>query len=144
MPVELAKSALSGSRPVYLVGKEGLADAGLDATTQAWATANGFGGESGRLLVVPGKNGAIGSALFGLGGESGGFAPLLTGELGKSLPAGDWHFGNRPADPELAALGIMLGGYAFTRYGRKPRSEIRFGLPDGVDIDRAARLAEGV
>jgi leucyl aminopeptidase len=144
MPVELAKSALPGSRPVYLVGKEGLAGVGLDATTRAWAAANGFSGQSGRLLVVPGGDGAIGSALFGLGEEFGGFAPLLTGTLGKSLPAGDWHFGNRPTDPELAALGVVLGSYVFTRYGRKPAGEIRFGTPDGVDIGRVTRLADGV
>jgi leucyl aminopeptidase len=144
MPVELAQSSLPGSRPVFLIRKEGLADAGLDAAAQAWAATNGFAGQAGRLLVVPDENGALGSALFGLGEESGGFAPLLTGALGKSLPPGDWHFGNRPADPTLAALGVVLGSYVFTRYGRKPSSEIRFGTPDGVDIDRVTRLAEGV
>jgi leucyl aminopeptidase len=129
---------------VYLVGKDGLAEAGLDPAARAWAAANGFAGEAGRLLVVPGENGAIGAALFGLGEETGGFSPLLTGALGKSLPEGGWHFGNRPADPELAVLGLVLGGYAFSRYGRKPRNDIRFGLPDGVDADRVRRLAEGV
>jgi leucyl aminopeptidase len=144
MPVEFANFALPGSHPVYLVRKDGLADADLDAATQAWAAANGFAGETGRLLVAPAERGAIGSALFGLGEGTGGFSPLLTGTLGQSLPAGDWHFGNRPTDPELAALGVALGGYAFTRYGRKPGNPIRFGLPDGVDADRVKRLAEGV
>jgi leucyl aminopeptidase len=82
--------------------------------------------------------------LFGLGEETGGFSPLLTGKLGQSLPAGDWHFANRPADPELAALGVALGGYVFTRYGRKPGNAIRLGLPDGVDAERVKRLADGV
>jgi leucyl aminopeptidase len=144
MPVEFANCALPGSRPVYLVRKDGLAEASLDAATMAWAAANGFAGEAGRLLVVPAEKGAIGSALFGLGEETGGFSPLLTGALGRSLPAGDWHFGNRPADPELAALGVALGGYAFTRYGRKASNAIRFSLPDGVDADRVKRLADGV
>jgi leucyl aminopeptidase len=144
MPVEFANSAPPGSRPVYLVRKDGLAEASLDAATMAWAAANGFAGEAGRLLVVPAEKGAIGSALFGLGEGTGGFSSLLTGALGRSLPAGDWHFGNRPADPELAALGVALGGYAFTRYGRKASNAIRFGLPDGVDADRVKRLADGV
>jgi leucyl aminopeptidase len=38
----------------------------------------------------------------------------------------------------------VLGGYAFTRYGRKQGKEIRFSLPGGVDLDRLKRLAEGV
>lgn len=144
MPVEISASPLPGSRPVYLIGKNGLANAGLDRTTLEWAAANGFTGEVGRLLAVPGEAGAVGSALFGIGEEIGGFAPLLTGALGKMLPAGNWHFGNLPADPKLAALGLLLGGYVFTRYGRKPGNEIRFCLPEGVDIERMGRLAEGV
>jgi leucyl aminopeptidase len=144
MPVEISASPLPGSRPVHLIGKNGLADAELDGTTLEWAAANGFTGEAGRLLVVPGEAGTIGSALFGIGEEVGGFAPLLTGTLGKMLPSGNWHFGNPPADPELAALGLLLGGYVFTRYGRKAGNEIRFALPEGASHDRVARLAEGV
>jgi leucyl aminopeptidase len=144
MPVEFFTSPLSGSRPVYLVEKDRLAEVGLEPPVLAWAAANGFAGEAGRLLTVPGGDGAIGAALFGTGDETGGFAPLLTGALGKSLPAGNWHFADRPADPELAALGLVLGGYAFTRYGRKQGKEIRFSLPGGVDLDRLKRLAEGV
>jgi leucyl aminopeptidase len=143
MPVEIFATPLPGSRPVHLIGKEGLAGAGLDTATLEWAAANGFAGEAGRLLIVPGEAGAIGSALFGTGEEIGGFAPLLTGALGKALPAGNWHFGNPPADPELATLSLLLGGYVFTRYGRKPGNEIRFVLPEGVDIERVRRLAEG-
>jgi leucyl aminopeptidase len=144
MPVEISASPLPGSRPVHLIGKNGLADAEMDGTTLEWAAANGFTGEAGRLLVVPGEAGTIGSALFGIGEEVGGFAPLLTGTLGKILPSGNWHFGNPPADPELAALGLLLGGYVFTRYGRKAGNEIRFALPEGASNDRVARLAEGV
>jgi leucyl aminopeptidase len=144
MPVEISASPLPGSRPVHLIGKNGLADAELDGTTLEWAAANGFTGEAGRLLVVPGEAGTIGSALFGIGEEVGGFAPLLTGTLGSMLPSGNWHFGNPPADPELAALGLLLGGYVFTRYGRKAGNEIRFALPEGASHDRVARLAEGV
>jgi leucyl aminopeptidase len=144
MPVELSASPQPGSRPVYLVAKEGLAEAALDDAARTWAAANNFSGEAGRLLLVPGESGAIGSALFGLGDESGGFAPLLTGGLGKSLPAGNWHFGNPPADAELAALGVVLGNYVFTRYGRKPGDEMRFGLSEDVDVGRVERLAEGV
>jgi leucyl aminopeptidase len=144
MPVEISASPLPGSRPVHLIGKNGLADAELDGTTLEWAAANGFTGEAGRLLVVPGEAGTIGSALFGIGEEVGGFAPLLTGTLGRMLPSGNWHFGNPPADPELAALGLLLGGYVFTRYGRKAGNEIRFALPEGASHDRVARLAESV
>jgi leucyl aminopeptidase len=143
MPVELFTSPLPGSRPVYLIGKDGVAAAGVEEPAREWASANGFSGEAGRLLTVPGENGAVGAALYGLGDETSGFAPLLTGTLGRTLQSGNWHFGNRPDDPELAVLGVLLGGYAFTRYGKKPGNEIRFGLPEGVDPDRVRRLAEG-
>ncbi|MFE0013585.1 leucyl aminopeptidase family protein [Mesorhizobium sp. NPDC059054] len=139
MPVELVAKKSRKALPVHLVRKEGLDAAQLPPEAFAWARANGFSGEAGRTLVLPGKDGEIGGALFGSGEGA-----LQTGSLAKALPAGDWHFAQTPANPELSALGLVLGGYVFTRYGKKPGKALRFALPAGADADRIGRVAEGV
>ncbi|PLP59550.1 leucyl aminopeptidase [Mesorhizobium loti] len=139
MPVELVAKKPRKALAVHLVRKDGLDAANLPPEALAWAKANGFSGEAGRTLVLPGKDGEIDGALFGTGEGA-----LQAGSLAKALPAGDWHFAETPADPELSALALVLGGYAFTRYGKKPTKALRFVLPAGVDADRVGRVAEGV
>src|SRR5690606_2804876 len=117
---------------------------GLDAAALAWAKANGFDGEAGRVLVLPGEAGTIAGALFGTGNGDGAFAPLATGALARALPAGDWHFAAPPFEADLAVLGLLLGGYVFTRYGRKDGPSLRFAVPEGVDRPRVERIAAGV
>ncbi|MEQ9248483.1 MAG: leucyl aminopeptidase family protein, partial [Nitratireductor sp.] len=99
-------------------------------------------GATATVLTIPGDNGAIAGAFFGLG-KSGTLNPLAAGALARHLPEGDWHFAAAPKDAELATLGLMLGSYAFTRYGKKPRSALRFAVPEGVDAGRVERLAGG-
>lgn len=141
MPVELVGKTLPGALPVHLVARDGLDAAGLAPAAVVWARANGFSGEAGRTLVVPGENGALGGALFGIGDGEG---ALAFGALSKALPEGDWHFASAPAEPELAATALLLGGYVFTRYGKKSGRALRFGLPAGVDAGRVRRIADGV
>lgn len=141
MPVELVETKLQGALPVHLVPRDGLEAAGLAPSTIAWAKANGFSGEAGRTLAVPGESGALAGALFGLGDGEG---ALALGALSKALPEGDWHFASTPAEPELAAIAIALGAYIFTRYGKKSGKALRFDLPAGVDASRVRRVAEGV
>jgi leucyl aminopeptidase len=142
MPLELVEQKAAGSLPVHLVGKGGLAGAGLTPHAMAWAEANRFSGESGRLLPIPGEAGAIAGALFGLG--DGGDGQLAAGGLAKALPDGDWHLASISPNPQLTALGLLLGGYSYTRYGKKPAAAIRFALPEGADPARARRVAYGV
>lgn len=139
MPVELVEKKPRKALPVHLISKDGLGAAGLAPEALAWAKANGFSGEAGRTLVLPGEGGQIGGALFGAGDGA-----LQAGSLARALPTGDWHFAEAPADPELSALALVLGGYVFTRYGKKPGKALRFALPSGVDAGRVKRLAEGV
>jgi leucyl aminopeptidase len=126
-----------------VVRKGRLADARLDEAALAWAKANDFDGESGRLLTLPAANGSIAGALFGLGSDDNEYGALAFGSLAR-LPAGDWHFAATPEDPTLAAIGLKLGSYAFTRYGKKPGRSLRFALPDGADAARASRIADAV
>ena len=141
MPVELIETKTSDARPIHLITKDGLDTAGLALSSIAWAAANGFSGEAGRTLAVPGENGALAGALFGVGEGEG---ALAIGALARALPEGDWHFVAAPAEPELAAIGLVLGGYVFTRYGKKPGKALRFALPPGVDPGRVRRIADGV
>ncbi|MER9656427.1 M17 family metallopeptidase [Mesorhizobium sp. M0152] len=141
MPVELVEKKLQGALPVHLVAKNGLEAAGLPPSTIAWARANGFSGETGRTLALPGENGTLGGALFGMGDDD---DALALGALAKALPEGDWHFASTPAEPELAAIALALGGYVFTRYGKKPGKTLRFALPAGADAGRVRRIVDGV
>lgn len=141
MPVELVEKKLQGALPVHLVARDGLEAAGLAPSMVAWARVNGFSGEAGRTLAVPGENGALAGALFGLGDGDG---ALALGVLAKALPEGDWHFASGPADPQLAAIALVLGGYVFTRYSKKPGKTLRFDLPAGADAAHVRRIADGV
>ncbi|ESZ03572.1 leucyl aminopeptidase family protein [Mesorhizobium sp. M1060] len=140
MPVELIET-LDTALPVHLVASDGLEALGLSPSMTAWAAANGFSGEAGRTLAVPGDNGSLAGALFGVGDGEG---ALAVGMLARALPEGDWHFAAAPAEPELAAIGLVLGGYVFTRYGKKSGKTLRFALPLGVDAGRVRRIADGV
>ena len=141
MPVEFVEKKMQGALPVHLVARDGLETAGLAPSAVAWGKANGFSGEAGKTLAVPGENGTLGGALFGVGEGEG---ALALGALSKALPEGDWHFASAPAEPELAAIALALGGYVFTRYGKKPGKALRFELPTGVDAGRVRRIADGV
>jgi leucyl aminopeptidase len=139
MPVELLDT-IPGALPVHLVVKDGLELAGLAPAVLAWARANGYAGEAGRALILPGEDGSLGGALFGI--DDGG--ALALGALARALPEGDWRFANAPSKPELASIALQLGGYVFTRYGRKAGRSLRFELPADVDAERIARIAGGV
>lgn len=141
MPVELIDKMPKEALPIHLVAKDALEGSGLEPAVVAWAKVNGFAGDSGKLLPIPGANGALAGALFGTGGEEGG---LMFGALAKALPEGDWRFATEPAKAELAALAVVLGGYAFTRYGKKPGRALGLSLPAGVDAARLRRIADAV
>ncbi|RWQ01296.1 leucyl aminopeptidase family protein [Mesorhizobium sp.] len=141
MPVELIEGKLKTTLPVHLVAKDRLDGAGLASSSLAWAKANGFSGQAGRTLILPDENGALAGALFGTGDGEG---ALAIGALARALPAGDWHFASTLAEPEIAAIALALGGYVFTRYGKKPGKTLRFSLPPGAEAAYVRRIADGV
>jgi leucyl aminopeptidase len=144
MPLQLIDRKARNSRPVFVVARGALAMTGLEPLALAWAKGNGFDGEAGKVLAVPGTGGEIAAALFGTGKDEGAFAALAAGTLARNLPDGDWHFATPPVDSFGASLGLLLGGYTFLRYGKKPGRDIRFALPAGVDGARVRRIADGV
>lgn len=144
MPLTLSSAPAAGARSVHLVTRSGFAGLPLDAQARAWAAANGFAGEAGKLLVLPGPGGSVAGALFGVAERADGFAPLAAGALARLLPEGPWRFAEAPERPELAALGLLLGGYAFSRYRKADGRDIAFAAPEGVDAEAVRRRAEAV
>jgi leucyl aminopeptidase len=67
MPVTLAPRKARASRPVHLVAEGGIDDAPFEPRIRQWARDNGFSGQDGRVLVVPGEDGSAAAALFGVG-----------------------------------------------------------------------------
>jgi leucyl aminopeptidase len=129
---------MSHSLPLYPVADESLA--GLPEAAYAWARANGFRGQRGRLLPLPGPDGALVGYGFGIGTEDG-RSPLVFGLAAAALEPGNYHLASVPGDPTLAALGFALGAYRFDRYlPAKPRSLLD--LPEGADAAEVARLTK--
>jgi leucyl aminopeptidase len=139
MPVEIVVKKSKRSLPVHVVS--GALGDDLPGPARNWAETNGFAGEAGKTLLLPGEGGALAGALFGLD-ETLGALPF--GALARALPEGDWYFAEAPAKPDIAALAVVLGGYAFTRYGRKPGRTLRLALPAGADAGLVQRIADGV
>jgi len=144
MPIEFTAGLGRPSLPIHLVRKGGMEESGLAADVVAWARANDFDGETGRLLMLAGRDGVLAGALFGVGKRDDEFGALALGVLSRLLPEGEWHFAAPPEDPTLAAIALKLGAYVFTRYGKKPGRELRFTLPEGADGPRVERIADAV
>jgi leucyl aminopeptidase len=125
----------AAARPVHLVGPA----TALEGPAAAWATAHGFRGKAGQLLLVPGPDGNPAEALFGTGDR---FEPARCRALAASLPTGDWRLeGLDAADGQRAAVAFGLGGYRFDRYRARPDAPTpRLVLPAGVDGAEVERI----
>ncbi len=142
MPVEILSAATSSCLPVWLIGKGGVDASDMPGTAKAWARSNGFDGAASAFLVLPGADGELAGALFGLGAND---DPLIYGKLAAALPEGAWKLADAPAQPNLALLGLLLGSYRFGKYlaADKP-AKIFLAAPKGADAAAVARLAEAV
>ncbi|HEX2134638.1 MAG TPA: leucyl aminopeptidase family protein [Microvirga sp.] len=143
----LLAPASEPSRPVWLVSEQTWAGVseGLPASGRAFAKAHGFEGKSGSHCVLPGGDGDIAGVVFGI--EAGGAKhvdPFLPAKLVTLLPEGTYRFETAPADATLATLGWLLGAYSFDRYRDRPRKAVRLVVPEGVDHDEVARIAQAV
>jgi len=138
LPVLLSADSeeAGAARPVRLIA----GDAALEGRVGAWAAANGFRGQEGRLLLCADVEGEIAGALFGVGKS---FSPMSLRALADRLPGGVWRLDGVPADQaELSALAFCLGSYAFDRYTKVgTEAPARLVAPDGVDVERVLDLA---
>lgn len=145
MTVEIVAAKSADSRPIWFIGKNKIEQTALTSDVQAWAKANDFNGESGRILVLPGKDGTIAGALFGTGDDDqGGQSQLLAGKLARGLPEGDWHLENKPDHADLVTLAFLMGGYSFTRYRKGSDKTIRLAVPAGVNATETQHIADAV
>ena len=142
MPLTLVDRRAAASLPVYIVAGDALEASGVDSAACAWARANGYSGSEGATLPIPGRDGTLAGAFFGIGSDTS--SPLIYGKLARTLPQGDWHFATTPGNPSLAALALLLGSYAFTRYRTETSRDIKFAVPEGADAEEARRTAEAV
>ena len=135
--------ASSLSLPVWCVSRDTFAAAALPEGARRFAEAASFKGEAGKLLLVPGPDGGLLGALFGVaaGARADAFA---TGALPGLLPVGIWRLEGEVASPRLAALAFALGAYRFTRYKSAPARDVRLVPPEGVDAAALIRTVEAV
>lgn len=131
---------MSASLPLICVPANGLEDASLGATQRQWAQANGFTGQSGRVLALPDAEGGLSGYLFGLG-DAQQRSALVLGLAGAALPKGRYRLEGSYGDPDLAALGFLLGAYRFDRY-RQGDEAPQLDLPAQANGAEVRRLAE--
>lgn len=139
--------SVAAARPVHLVAEANwnAIRGQLPAFSRAYAESAGFKPASGRLLLLPGKDGNIGAALLGTG-KDGTLAesPFLTGKLATDLPAGSWRIEGKLADPTLSYLGFLLGQYRFDRFKMAAREAVSLLAPEGADAARARLIAGAI
>jgi len=137
-----------GVIPVWPISTKALEtwSASLSKAQKTWIKAQNFSGKRGTSLTIPGDDGAIAGVAFGLG--QGGAEGRVFGDLAFTLPEGIYRIellGDAKIDLERAALGWLLGSYAFDRYKLEPkRAAAQLVAPTGVDAARIERLAAGM
>ena len=136
------------ARPLHAVTKDGL-DAWLgrlDDRARAWATAQGFEAQAGRVLTIPDADGGIAAAAVGLGGaKDRARKRFVLGGARSALPDGTWRLEGTFDDAGLAeaALGWLMAGYRFDRYAKNAAPKAMLVAPDGVDAARLQAIAAG-
>lgn len=109
----------------------------------SWLDATGFSPDSGKVALLPARDGSIGRVVLGLG-----TAPNLWSyaTLAAALPKrGRFAYDKLdPARADAAALGWALSTYQFARYKKAPKKFATLVWPDGADQARVSRLADGM
>ncbi len=126
--------------PITCVYEGKLGAAPVPDAARQWARANGFNGQHGNLLAVPGEGGELEGYLFGMG-ELAQAHPLALGLAASALKPGTYRLAGDYGEPTLAALAFALGAYRFDRYKSQPQAP-ELELPEGADGQEVARLAE--
>jgi len=138
------------ARPLHVITPDALDAwrANLSDNLRAWVEESGFTAASGQLCLLPAPDGSLAGAAFGLGG-----APerarqrFAIAAAADRLPAGSWRIvaesGLDTDGWSEAALGWLLAGYQFTRYGSRERDIPRLVAPKDVDSARLEAIAAG-
>jgi leucyl aminopeptidase len=147
-PTPCFASASAAARPLFVVAADDLPAwrAAQSATWQAWLDSTGFEAALGEVRLLPGPDGAVAAAVAGHGtAKARARQRFGLARAAGHLPAGDWRLeGALTADQaNEAALGWLLGSYAFTRYrpGKPDKAGARLVAPPGVDGARLEIMA---
>jgi len=129
--------------PLIPVGPDSLANAVKDLPAGAveWVKATGYGAKPGTVLLLPGSEGEpVGGALVGVEGDEDIWS---WGGAAQALPPGIYRLeGGSSADSaSRAALGWVLGAYAFTRYKETGRPARNLVWPKSADRTYVAAAA---
>ena len=138
------------SLPLWLVrpeqGEAAFPDS-IDDAGRRWARAQGFVGNAGQTCLLPGPDGSIAGALYGLGAlpDRPARERHALARAAETLPAGNWRLANLPTgfDASLGALGWLFAQYRFARYKKAEPPAARLVCPEGVDAARLLAMAEG-
>ncbi|MBX9589909.1 MAG: leucyl aminopeptidase family protein [Hyphomonadaceae bacterium] len=144
----------AGSRkksvPVWVARNERWArEAPLSQMQKAWIEAQGFRGAGRKPVLLPGPEGELAGAVFGVGEARGNDpmdrAELAFGQLAAALPPGLYHPAGPIEDAELAAAAWGLGAYRFRRYkSGNGEGVAQLKVPEGVDYERLLAAVDGV
>lgn len=110
-----------------------------------FADACGFAPKPGRIQALPDAQGRLAAVVFGESRQNEGPGdPFLSGKLATTLPAGDYRFANMPEEPELAALGFLLGLYRYERFRSDLPARPRLREVQGADLALVERQAAAI
>jgi leucyl aminopeptidase len=140
-------SPAPGATPVWLVTAENwpAVKSTIGAPAAAFAEHCGFQPKAGRMQLLPGEAGALAGVLFGVDeAKAPARDPFGPAKLATMLPEGEYHFANPPRDAELAALGFLLGLYAYDRFKADTAPKPRLVAPAEIDAIRIERIAEAI
>jgi leucyl aminopeptidase len=146
-PLLAFASPTPDATPIWLVSAENwpTVKSTIGETAAAFAERCGFQPKAGRMQLLPGGDGALAGVLFGVdSADAPNRDPLGAGKLAASLPEGVYRFADAPQDPDLAALGFLLGLYRYDRFKADKTPKPRLVAPDGVDAIRIHRIAEAI
>jgi len=144
MDAWISPTDAAGATPLIAVDRENfaaVADA-LGEEAKRWCAANGFAGENGRFLPLPGKDGAPIAVLAGCDRRDSVFG---LASLPVRLPEGRYVLDTRgfALNASDLALGWALGAYQFTRYRKPARAPARL-VVDATTAAHVAPMAQAI
>jgi leucyl aminopeptidase len=139
----LVEDADEATLPITPIGRDQLNDwlAGQPSFVAAWVQSSGFTGKTGTHALIPGSDGPLARVLVGVDDieDPWAFAALPTA-LPRRRYRLDGDYDRRAA--ERAALGWLLGCYAFDRYKARESEPASLVRPAAAERDSVLRLAQ--
>ncbi len=141
-PASLLLPSSSRGLPLFIVTQASwkAARTALPAEARAWADANGFCGEAGKLLTIPDAKGRITSVMAGVSSTADA-DPFAPARLCRALPSGTYQIDGDFEGQQLLALGWCLEAYGFENYGKTAPKAARLVCPRDVDREAVLRAA---